>query len=140
MCNVFILHPEDISQVGDFAYNLDSGGGTVGDQFFRNMEQIAAKVPFMVSVGNHENGATALAHFTERFRLMPSNSGSTQSTQGIAPNNWFYSWDEGLVHYAAVSTEIYFASTYSHVHSAAAQFAWLEADLKAGIACACACA
>jgi hypothetical protein len=73
-------------QTGDFAYNLDSGGGTVGDQFFRNVEQIAARVPFMVSHGNHENGDTALAHYTERFRLLPSNSGTTKSKQGEAPN------------------------------------------------------
>jgi hypothetical protein len=39
--------------VGDFAYDLDSGGGTVGDQFMQNIEQIAAYVPYMVSVGNH---------------------------------------------------------------------------------------
>lgn len=37
-------------QVGDFGYNLDSNNGRTGDQFFRNIEQIAAHVPFMVSV------------------------------------------------------------------------------------------
>ena len=34
------------------------------------------------------------------------------------------------MHYVAVSTEIYFASTLSHVHAQAEQYAWLEADLQ----------
>lgn len=29
----------------------------VGDQFMANIEQVAANVPYMVSVGNHENSA-----------------------------------------------------------------------------------
>jgi hypothetical protein len=81
--------------LGDFAYNMDSGGGTVGDQFFRNIEQIAAYVPYMVSVGNHENGASALAHYTESFRLMPSNTGTISTGNGVAPNNWY---DDSFVH------------------------------------------
>ena len=48
--------------VGDFAYDLDSGGGTVGDQFMQNIEQIAAYVPYMVSVGNH--GVMLITLFT----------------------------------------------------------------------------
>ena len=37
--------------VGDFGYNFDSDGGRVGDQFMRNIEQVAARVPYMVSHG-----------------------------------------------------------------------------------------
>ena len=37
----------------------------------------------MVSVGNHENSAGSLAHFTERFRLMPSNSPSPTKTKNV---------------------------------------------------------
>jgi hypothetical protein len=50
----------------------------------------AANVPYMVSVGNHENSAGNLAHFTERFRAMPSSSGTvaTQNKPSTAPNNW----------------------------------------------------
>jgi len=121
-------------QTGDFAYNLANGRGTVGDQFFRNIEQVAARVPYMVSVGNHENDPTSLAHYTERFRLMPSNSNNTNSTNGVAPNNWFFSWNVGLVHYIAISTELYFGVPWNQqtgVPSAKEQFEWLEADLKA---------
>ena len=52
--------------VGDFAYDFDSDGGAVGDQFMRNIEQVAARVPYMVSHGNHEDSAADLAHYVER--------------------------------------------------------------------------
>jgi hypothetical protein len=47
--------------VGDFAYDFDGDGGKVGDQFMRNVEQVAAYVPYMVSHGNHENSAVSSA-------------------------------------------------------------------------------
>ena len=51
--------------VGDFAYDFDGDAGRVGDQFMRNIEQVAARVPYMVSHGNHEGGDN-LAHYIER--------------------------------------------------------------------------
>ena len=47
-----------------------------------------------------------------------------------APNNWWYSYDAGLVHYVAVSTEIYFHPERL-AHGAERQYAWLRADLEA---------
>ena len=45
------LHPASqgadmMLHVGDFAYDLDSDGGKVGDQFMVNIEQIAAYTPY----------------------------------------------------------------------------------------------
>ena len=37
-----------ITHCGDFAYNLEDEGGTLGDQFMANIEQVAAYVPYMV--------------------------------------------------------------------------------------------
>jgi len=34
--------------VGDFGYNMETYFGLVGDQFMRNIEQLAASVPYMV--------------------------------------------------------------------------------------------
>ena len=59
---------------------------------------------YMAAIGNHEDGAVALAHFSERFRHMPSTSGQVQLKNvegGTTTNNWYYSWDAGLVHYIA---------------------------------------
>lgn len=79
-----------ITHCGDYAYNFEDGGGTVGDQFMANIEQVAANIPYMTSIGNHENSAGSLAHYTERFRHVPSNSGTvaTENVPGVAPNNW----------------------------------------------------
>jgi hypothetical protein len=42
------------------------------------------------SIGNHEDTAGNVAHYTERFRHMPTNSGTvaTNNTPSVAPNNW----------------------------------------------------
>ena len=81
-------------------------------------------------VGNHENAAESLAQYTERFRHMPSNTGMIVSSNGVAPNNWFYSWDAGLVHYIAISTETYFGiNSVGDKNTCAKQFAFLQQDL-----------
>lgn len=43
-----------ILHVGDFAYDMDSQNAQVGDQFMRQLEPLAAYVPYMVCAGNHE--------------------------------------------------------------------------------------
>lgn len=40
--------------VGDFAYDMHSENAKVGDQFMRQIEPVAAYVPYMVVPGNHE--------------------------------------------------------------------------------------
>ncbi|VDO19203.1 unnamed protein product [Heligmosomoides polygyrus] len=41
-----------VLHVGDFAYNLDTDDGEVGDEFFRQLEPVAAYVPYMAAVGS----------------------------------------------------------------------------------------
>lgn len=43
-----------IIHVGDFAYDMNSENAAVGDQFMRQIESLAAYVPYMVCAGNHE--------------------------------------------------------------------------------------
>lgn len=43
-----------IIHVGDFAYDMDSENSAVGDQYMRQIEPLAAYVPYMVCAGNHE--------------------------------------------------------------------------------------
>lgn len=83
--------------VGDFAYDFDGNGGLRGDQFMRNIEQVAAHVPYMVSHGNHEDSDVNLAHYIERFRSMPSNGipSTVDTVAGPGVNTLWYSWDAG---------------------------------------------
>lgn len=43
-----------ILHVGDFAYDMNTQNAEVGDEFMRQIEAIAAYVPYMVVPGNHE--------------------------------------------------------------------------------------
>eukprot|EP01059_Diplonema_ambulator_P028959 TRINITY_DN47_c0_g4_i2.p2 TRINITY_DN47_c0_g4~~TRINITY_DN47_c0_g4_i2.p2 ORF type:complete len:561 (+),score=220.40 TRINITY_DN47_c0_g4_i2:44-1684(+) len=116
--------------VGDFAYDLASGDGALGDFFFRNIEQVAAYTPYMVSHGNHEDSEANLAHFVERFRLMPSNAVPPQfaTKNGVTTNTMYFSWDHGLVHYIAMSTELWFGITDGNT-TLDTFIAWVKDDL-----------
>lgn len=43
-----------IIHVGDFGYDMDSNNAAIGDEFMKQLEPIAAYVPYMVCPGNHE--------------------------------------------------------------------------------------
>ncbi|CAI5736608.1 unnamed protein product [Peronospora destructor] len=131
---------EGVVSVGDYAYDLDMINGHVGDIFMQEIEPIASSVPFMVCPGNHETH-NVFSHYSQRFRLMPSNENkgvqivhtggpSKEAYPNEVPNNWFYSFDVGLVHFTIISTEIYFKKTLDVDGDVIArQEAWLEQDL-----------
>ena len=98
---------------GDFAYDLDSDQGQVGDEFMRSIEPIASRLPYMVSEGNHEGGSTVV-HYNYRFS-MPGNS-----------NNFYYSFNIGKVHFISYSTEFIFEN---QTELQAAQDAFITSDL-----------
>jgi phosphodiesterase/alkaline phosphatase D-like protein len=43
-----------IIHVGDFAYDMNSDNARVGDEFMKQIESIAAYVPYFTCAGNHE--------------------------------------------------------------------------------------
>jgi len=43
-----------IIHVGDFAYDMNTKNARVGDEFMRQIESVAAYLPYMVVPGNHE--------------------------------------------------------------------------------------
>eukprot|EP00927_Polykrikos_kofoidii_P070393 TRINITY_DN6656_c0_g2_i1.p1 TRINITY_DN6656_c0_g2~~TRINITY_DN6656_c0_g2_i1.p1 ORF type:complete len:600 (-),score=86.87 TRINITY_DN6656_c0_g2_i1:254-2053(-) len=118
--------------MGDFGYDLQSNNGTTGDQFMRNIEQLAARVPYMVNQGNHEHRGAALAHYIERFRSQPSNAvpSTFTSSNGETTNTLYFSWDSGLVHYVSFSTELWFGVSDGRT-TKATFIAWLRKDLAA---------
>ncbi|CAD5228763.1 unnamed protein product [Bursaphelenchus xylophilus] len=84
-----------IFHVGDFAYDLHTLDGRIGDKFFHQIEPVTAKVPYMVCPGNHEYIGN-FSHYMHRF-TMPNTE-----------HNLFYSFDHGKVHFVSITTEIYY--------------------------------
>ncbi|XP_054714033.1 acid phosphatase type 7-like [Uloborus diversus] len=112
-------HFDVLLHVGDIAYNMDTDNARVGDEFMRQMEPIAAYVPYMTCVGNHEY-AYNFSNYVNRFSML---------NQEREINNLFYSFDVGPAHIIAFSTEFYFYVNYGWtqiVH----QYEWLENELK----------
>lgn len=120
-----------VLHVGDFGYNLRDEDGQsdasnitcfpkVGDQFMRVVEDIAARVPYMTSPGNHEIDEDTFSHYRHRF--------SMPNTEWPIPvDKMWYSLDIGQVHFISYSSEVFFTQQGVHV---AAQRNWLMADLK----------
>ena len=77
---------------GDFAYDLDSDSGRIGDDFLNFIEPVASRLPYMTSQGNHEVGRNKL-HYMSRFTMPGNTSG-----------RW-YSFNAGRVHFISYSTE-----------------------------------
>uniref|UniRef100_A0A1B0FHH9 Purple acid phosphatase n=1 Tax=Glossina morsitans morsitans TaxID=37546 RepID=A0A1B0FHH9_GLOMM len=105
-----------IIHVGDFAYDMNSDNGRVGDEFMRQIETIAAYTPYMVSPGNHEERYN-FSNYRNRFSM---------------PNDWdnlFYSYNLGPIHFISISTEVYYFLNYG-IKTLIFQYNWLENDLK----------
>ncbi|XP_075923833.1 acid phosphatase type 7 isoform X3 [Petromyzon marinus] len=105
-----------ILHVGDFAYDMDEDNARIGDEFMRQIESIAAYVPYMTCPGNHEN-AYNFSNYRNRFS-MPGN------TEGL-----WYSWNIGPAHIISISTEVYYYTDYG-LDLLLKQYEWLKKDLE----------
>ncbi|MGH0124450.1 UNVERIFIED_CONTAM: hypothetical protein FKN15_073065 [Acipenser sinensis] len=88
----------------------------IGDEFMRQIQSIAAYVPYMTSPGNHEN-AYNFSNYRNRFSM----PGDTESL--------WYSWNIGPAHIISFSTEVYFYLEYG-LDLIFKQYSWLEKDLE----------
>nr|AIG56424.1 secreted protein [Achlya hypogyna] len=129
-----------VLHVGDLSY-ADSVGYT-WEQWMALIEPIAAQLPYMVSVGNHEYAYTTSTHAVDVSGasqcFFPTPAFAKASSGGECgvptakrfhmPGNgngvFWYSFDMGLVHQVVVSSEHDF-NTGSRMRQ------WLEADLAA---------
>ncbi|CAG9864506.1 unnamed protein product [Phyllotreta striolata] len=104
-----------ILHVGDFAYDMDTNDARVGDEFMRQIESIAAYVPYMTCPGNHEESYN-FSNYRARF-AMPG-----------APDSSMYSANIGPLHVISISTEVYYFLDYG-LKPLVFQYQWLEDDL-----------
>jgi hypothetical protein len=106
-----ILHPGDVAYAGTGAeWEFEE----IWDVWCDQVEPIAAIVPYMFAVGNHEKYYN-YSSFSARFKMPSQQSGGE--------GNFWYSIDYGNVHFTFMSTE--------HDYDAATpQQQWLIQDLQ----------
>ena len=111
-----------ILHIGDFAYDFATSNGEVGNNFMNDIQPIAANVPYMTAVGNHEY-AYNFSHYINRLTMPNFNN----------TKNMLYSWNIGPVHIISLSTEVYFEADTrkitNYISPIQEQFNWLVKDL-----------
>jgi predicted phosphohydrolase len=99
-----------ILHAGDLAYDLNTDEGRVGDTYFRNIEPIVARIPYMVAQGNHESWST---NSDEHFRYRLNMPGGNE--------NYYYSFNAGLAH-VVVWTAEFLMQGYPELHKMQMEF------------------
>lgn len=107
-----------ILHIGDFAYDLDSEVGRRGDEFLRQIEAVAAYVPYMTCAGNHEERHN-FSEYRNRFNMPGGERGS-----------FYYSFDLGPIHFVSINTEMYYFTAWGGLKLVEEQYEWLEEDLQ----------
>ncbi|RWS03782.1 iron/zinc purple acid phosphatase-like protein, partial [Dinothrombium tinctorium] len=108
-----------VFHVGDLAYNMDSYNARVGDQFMREIEPIAANVPYM-NIYKFFYLNSNFSNYNNRFTMINEADGNI--------NNHFYSFNIGPAHIISFSTEFYYFTKYGR-SQILTQYQWLERDL-----------
>ncbi|XP_003740287.1 acid phosphatase type 7 [Galendromus occidentalis] len=108
-----------VLHVGDLAYDMADDNGRRGDEFMRQIEPIAAYVPYQVCPGNHEYHYN-FSNYDARF--------SMYNRQRKAINNHYHSFNVGPVHIVSISAEFYFFLHFGF-EQIKYQFDWLVQDL-----------
>lgn len=103
----FVMHSGDLSYA--------NGEQPIWDKWQRDLQPLASRIPYMVTVGNHESASLWLA-FLKRFDMPAVESGGNEG-------NLFYSFNYGPIHFIALSSE---AVLFWH---SLAQYNWLANDL-----------
>ena len=117
--------PDVVILQGDIAY--DKGDPIIWDNFFRQVEGFASRVPLMTCPGN-EDHADNFSSYRNRLHLPGQEHGATE-----AP--WWYSFEIGAhVHVASITVEQSHDGGAGGYWNGTAQFAWLERDLAAAAA------
>ncbi|BFZ07359.1 hypothetical protein BsWGS_10399 [Bradybaena similaris] len=104
-----------IIHVGDFAYDLQADNARVGDTFMKQIESLAATLPYMTCPGNHEYYYN-FSNYKARFNMPNDNK------------RMYYSFNMGPIHFVSISTEfLYFP--YFGYNQIFDHYDWLKKDL-----------
>jgi acid phosphatase type 7 len=114
----FVIH------AGDMAYDLDSSNSATGNDYLNLIQPVAASYPWVAVPGNHEE-ATNFTEFQQRFRATALTLGKAAGTN----TNIYYSFNVGLIHFLAFSTEVW--DYYPDAGEQQRMLDFMAADLKA---------
>jgi hypothetical protein len=98
---------------GDYAYDLSSLNGTMGDNYMTAMQPVIAALPYMTTTGNHESH-TNFTHYQALFK-----------TPGAGLH---YSFDLGPVHFVMIDSEAY-VGRYTTDQKLKEHHDWVKEDL-----------
>lgn len=121
------------------AYDMTMDYGTVGDQFFRELQPIASRIPFQAVPGNHECDDHFCDFLSYRARLFNQNLTGTGMPH-FSGQSRYYSFEiPGLLHVAAIDTDAYALPDYTSSGNGGSgqsffvgeQWEWLRKDLAA---------
>lgn len=115
------LFPDVILHMGDISYA--EGRQNEWIDWFRMVEPVAAEVPWMTALGNHET-YTGASPWALSGEPSPLEIAFYKQRFGLPGNEIWYSFDIGDVHFVALDT-------FSQRSIAKEQVEWLEADLAA---------
>eukprot|EP00604_Paraphysomonas_vestita_P004199 CAMPEP_0174822084 /NCGR_PEP_ID=MMETSP1107-20130205/13057_1 /TAXON_ID=36770 /ORGANISM="Paraphysomonas vestita, Strain GFlagA" /LENGTH=316 /DNA_ID=CAMNT_0016040075 /DNA_START=607 /DNA_END=1557 /DNA_ORIENTATION=- len=106
-----VIHSGDISYADGYMPHFDD--------FLNKVQPIAARVPYMVTPGNHEFGYNFTA-YKSRF-YMPG-----QIDEGGSGDGMYYSWTYGAIHFCAMNSE----SPIDTPMFSESEMAWVDHDLS----------
>lgn len=124
-----------ILHTGDFAYDLHTDDGLVGDEFMSMIQPLASYLPYIGCAGNHE-GRNDFAHYKNRFGLYQE---FARNSNGSQEHQLYYSWDYtsggAVMHMVSINTEFYYLyvdelGEPTYPEERVAQLQWLDEDLK----------
>jgi hypothetical protein len=131
--------PSLVSHIGDISYAR--GYAWLWDNFFQQIEPVAARVPWHVCIGNHEydwpeqpwkpdwspygkdGGGECGVPYSVRFTMPGTSSLPVGSNDAPDTTNLYFSLDFGVVHFVWISTETNFLPGSD-------QYNWIVNDLK----------
>ena len=93
----------------------------------RAVSPISSTRRVSVCRGNHEYDGGSSAGYLSRFSLLATAAKASKSTGGPL----WYSYDDGLVHWVFVDSELYCCGGSDAAAQIKAELAWMAADLGA---------
>ncbi|UYV74649.1 ACP7, partial [Cordylochernes scorpioides] len=105
---------------GDMAYDMYENNFKTGDEWMRQLEPIAAYVPYITSPGNHE----------APYNFLNYNSRFTNIGLDGKINNFYHSFNIGPLHVVMYSVEYYYFGNYYKEEDIRRQYEFIVKDLE----------